>query len=81
MVDESDLPDVLGRVLAPAQANILTANGNNDRNSANVQEYQLSPFIVNEDGFGKLGSYELDGQSYTQPLYASGIVIPRCGHS
>jgi uncharacterized protein (TIGR03437 family) len=62
-----------------AQVNILTANGNNDRSNANLQEYQLSSATVTPDGFGKLGSYAVDGQVYAQPLYAAGITIANIG--
>jgi uncharacterized protein (TIGR03437 family) len=63
----------------PAQVSILTANGNNDRTNANLQEYQLSPATVTPDGFGKLGSYTVDGQVYAQPLYAAGITVANIG--
>ncbi len=56
-----------------AQVNILTANGNNDRTNANLQESALSPATVNSTTFGKLGSFAVDGQVYAQPLYVSGL--------
>jgi uncharacterized protein (TIGR03437 family) len=56
-----------------AQVNILTANGNNDRTNANLQESALSPATVNSTTFGKLGSFPVDGQVYAQPLYVSGL--------
>jgi uncharacterized protein (TIGR03437 family) len=65
--------------LARAQINIVTANGNNDRTNANLQEYQLSPATVAVDSFGKIGAFAVDGQVYAQPLYASGISIPGKG--
>jgi len=62
-----------------AQLNILTANGNNDRTNANLQESQLSPATVTRDSFGKIGTFAVDGQVYAQALYASGISIPGKG--
>ena len=56
-----------------AQVNILTANGNNDRTNANLQESALSPATVNSATFGKLASFPVDGQVYAQPLYVSGL--------
>ena len=56
-----------------AQVNVLTANGNNDRANANLQESLLAPATVNATSFGKLGSFPVDGQVYAQPLYVSGL--------
>ncbi|HXA53209.1 MAG TPA: hypothetical protein VNV86_22985 [Candidatus Acidoferrum sp.] len=70
---------LLSSITVQAQINILTANGNNDRSNANLQEYQLSSATVTANGFGKLGSYPVDGQVYAQPLYAAGITIPNIG--
>ncbi|MBS1859397.1 MAG: hypothetical protein JST11_28745 [Acidobacteria bacterium] len=70
---------LLGAILAHAQTNILTVNGNNDRTNANLQETQLSPATVSASTFGKLGSYAVDGQVYAQPLYATNIAIPGVG--
>src|SRR5882724_8820788 len=66
-------------LLSRAQVNIVTANGNNDRTNANLQEYQLSPATVAVENFGKLGAFAVDGQVYAQPLYASGVSIPGKG--
>ncbi|MBS1859396.1 MAG: hypothetical protein JST11_28740 [Acidobacteria bacterium] len=66
---------VIGVVCSYAQTNILTANGNNERTNANLQETSLSPATVTPSTFGKLGSYPVDGQVYAQPLYAAGIRI------
>jgi uncharacterized protein (TIGR03437 family) len=66
-------------LLSHAQVNILTANGNNDRNNANLQETQLSPATVTSSAFGKLGVFPVDGQVYSQPLMVSGLSIPGGG--
>src|SRR5262249_3889876 len=60
---------------SPAQVNILTANGNNDRTNANLQETLLSPATVNSTTFGKLGTLSVDGQIYAQPLVVSGLQV------
>jgi hypothetical protein len=61
---------------ASAQVNVLTANGNNQRPNANLQEFQLSPATVSPDTFGKIGSYAVDGLVYAQPLYVTGVNLP-----
>src|ERR1035438_4823112 len=66
-------------LLSHAQVNILTANGNNDRNNSNLQETQLSPATVTSSAFGKLGVFPVDGQVYSQPLIVSGLSIPGGG--
>lgn len=66
-------------VLLQAQVTLYTANGNNDRSNANLQEYELSPVTVTAAGFGKLGTFAVDGQVYAQPLYAAGVALPGGG--
>ncbi len=70
---------LVSATIAPAQTNILTVNGNNDRTNANLQETQLSPATVSASTFGKLGAYQVDGQVYAQPLYAANVAIPGLG--
>jgi len=65
--------------LAPAQVNVLTANYDNNRTNANLQETQLTPATVGPQSFGKLGSLPVDGQVYAQPLYVSAVSIPGRG--
>ncbi len=62
-------------LLGRAQVNILTANGNNDRTNANSEEKQLAPATVTPESFGKIGTFEVDGQVYTQALFANGIAM------
>jgi len=69
----------LAALPARGQVNVLTANGNNDRGNANLQEFQLTPATVTRENFGKIGSYPVDGQIYAQPLYVSGIPVPGAG--
>ena len=72
---------VLFSLLCRAQVNILTANGDNDRSNSNLQETQLSPATVNSSTFGKLGTWPVDGQVYSQPLYVSGLPISGGTHN
>ena len=70
---------VLGAIVAPAQVHVLTANYDGARTNSNLSETILSPGTVNPEGFGKLGVFPVDGQIYAQPLYVSGIEMPRYG--
>jgi uncharacterized protein (TIGR03437 family) len=63
----------------PAQVNILTANGGNDRANANLQETLLNPGSVAPGTFGKVALLPVDGQVYTQVLYVNGLTIPGQG--
>jgi hypothetical protein len=64
---------------APAQVNILTANGGNDRTNSNLQETVLSPATVSAANFGRLAVLPVDGQIYAQPLCVSGLPVPGLG--
>jgi hypothetical protein len=70
---------LIGAPPTPAQVNILTANGGNDRTNANLQEVVLSPTTVNAANFGKLVVLPVDGQIYAQPLYVSDLSVPGIG--
>lgn len=58
--------------LAAGQVNVLTANYNTHRTSANLSEKILTTARVSSKRFGKLGVLPVDGQIYAQPLYLSG---------
>jgi uncharacterized protein (TIGR03437 family) len=57
----------------------LTANYDNSRTNSNLNETVLNPSNVSAAGFGKIGSFPVDGQIYAQPLYVSGVPIPSLG--
>lgn len=61
------------------QVNVLTANYDNARTNANLQETQLTPSTVTPSAFGKLGTLPVDGQVYAQPLFVSSLQIPGRG--
>lgn len=60
---------------ASAQVNVLTANYDNGRTNANLNETALNPKTVTSASFGKIGTFPVDGIIYAQPLYASGVQI------
>src|SRR5260370_7126721 len=59
-----------------AQVNVLTANYDNDRTNANLQETVLTQSNVNNDSFGKIGAFPVDGAIFAQPLYVTAVQIP-----
>lgn len=61
--------------LLPAQTNVLTANYDNGRSNANLQETQLSVANVAPGSFGKLGEFPVDGEIFGQPLYIGSVAI------
>jgi uncharacterized protein (TIGR03437 family) len=57
-----------------AQVNVLNVNYDTHQTGANLQETTLTPKI-NWNNFGKVGTYPVDGQVFTQPLYVTGVAI------
>jgi hypothetical protein len=56
-------------------ADVLTYHNDPARTGANLNETVLTPYNVNSGDFGKLFSYNVDGQIYAEPLYMSNLSI------
>ena len=77
------LPAILSFVLllpslAYAQA-VTTAQYDNARTGANLKEKILTPANVSVSQFGKLFTFEVDGDVYAQPLYVPEVEVPGKG--
>ena len=60
-------------------AQVLTAQYDNSRTSADLHETILKPSNVNSRDFGKLFSRTVDGDVFAQPLYMPSLAIPGKG--
>jgi hypothetical protein len=64
---------------ALAQTNVTTAQNDNARTTANLNETILNTSNVTVNQFGRLFSRSLDGSLYAQPLYVANVAIPGNG--
>ena len=64
---------------AQAQTPIVTQHNDNSRTGAYTTETILTPANVNQNTFGKLFTYAVDGRTYAQPLYVPNLTIPGKG--
>lgn len=60
---------------------VWTQHNDNARTGANLAERVLRPDNVKPSTFGKLFTYQLDDETYSQPLYIPGIVAATDGQS
>ncbi len=66
---------------APANTAVLSYKNSTFHTGVNPNETILTPSNVNASQFGKLVSYPVDGQVYTQPLYMPGLTINGTTHN
>ncbi len=66
-------------IQAAGRAQVLTAQYDNFRTSADLHETLLKPSNVNTRYFGKLFSRTVDGDVFAQPLYVPSLTIPGVG--
>ena len=67
------------QVQAQGQAQVVTAQVDNMRGSANLHETALKPGNVNAAHFGKLFSRTVDGDVFAEPLYVPALTMPGAG--
>jgi uncharacterized protein (TIGR03437 family) len=65
--------------VASAQVDVPTANYDNNRTNANLNEGVLNTIDVNVTQFGWLYTFRVDGQVYAQPLYLHAFNMPGKG--
>ena len=64
---------------SPAPPQLLTAQFDNARTGANLNERILTPANVHAAQFGRLFTFKVDGDVYAQPLYVPGVDVPGKG--
>ena len=63
----------------PSEVSVTTQRYDNARSGQISSETLLNTSNVNPVGFGKLFTRVVDDEIYTQPLYVSGVSIPKVG--
>jgi hypothetical protein len=75
----SPLYALLALALSAGAQRVITSQYDNARTGANLAETTLTPRNVNAQNFGKLFTFQVDGDVYAQPLFLRGIEIPGKG--
>ena len=77
----SPVPSHAGRAAVTGFPGVLTYHNNNLRTGLNARETILTPANVNSSQFGKLFTYNLDGDVHAQVLYTANITIGGVAHN
>jgi chitodextrinase len=72
-------PSASATVYVTTHPGVFTHHNDNARTGQNLNETVLSPANVSAATFGKLASFNLDGNSHASPLYVAGVAIPGQG--
>ena len=67
--------------LLTAQVPVTTYQYDNNRSGMNAQETILTPSNVNDQQFGKLNTFSVQGYVYAQPLYVPNLDINGTSHN
>ena len=70
---------LLSSVVSTCEGQMTTAQVDNARTGAYLNETTLTPQNVNAQHFGKLFTLKVDGDVYAQPLFVPGVEIPGKG--
>jgi chitodextrinase len=66
-------------VYVVSYAGTFTFHNDNARTGANLSESVLTTRNVNATRFGKLQSFDIDGEAYASPLYVPAVAVPGQG--
>jgi len=74
-----ELQSGMATVYVVSYAGTLTSREDNTRTGANLNETVLTPTTVNPARFGKLRSFDIDGEAFASPLYVPAVNVPGAG--
>jgi chitodextrinase len=77
--DQSSGDSGTATVFVVSYSGTFTFHNDNVRSGANLNETVLTPANVKTTTFGKVKSFDIDGQAYASPLYVPSVNIPGQG--